>query len=249
VPVQTIEEVVATLTEIIDDCRRRNSRLGYFPAMYRKVTLRVDEGIQGGQFEDNQRMERMDVIFANRYIEAYQLFRAGKRPTRSWDFTFEMAGQSQPMIIQHLLLGMNAHINLDLGIAAAEVCRGQNLDRFKNDFFEINDVLVNLLNDVQNGVNESSPLFHVLDRLGWRVDEALGNFSIRHARQSAWNKAQELHQLPKSEWPEQINAFDEEVASLAKILCPPDGIGSALFEAISDSETQEPKQIIEDLCQ
>ena len=246
-PVQTIEEVIASLTEIIDDCERRNSRLGYFPAMYRKVTLRVDEGIRNGHFEDNQRMERLDVAFARRYIEAFQQIRAGKQPTRSWAVTFEMAEESHPMVIQHLLLGMNAHINLDLGIAAAEICRGQDLESLKNDFFKINEVLANLLNEVQNGVNESSPLFRVLDRLGWRVDEALGNFSIRHARRSAWKKAAELHQLPECEHAAQIDAYDREVASFARILCPPFEFSDALFQAISDSETQEPRQIIEEL--
>jgi hypothetical protein len=243
-PVQSIEAVIASLTEIVDDCQRRNSRLGYFPAMYRKVTLRVDEGIRRGRFEDNERMERLDVVFANRYIEAYRRFQDGQAPTHSWAFTFEMAAQPYPMIFQHLILGMNAHINLDLGIAAAEVSRGQDLQCLENDFFEINALLADLLDEVQSGINESSPLFHVVDRLGWWADEALGNFSIRHARRSAWNKARELHELPNGQWQERIDAYDREVADFARILCPPLKITAALFQAVSERETQEPRQII-----
>lgn len=248
VQAQTIEEVVSMLTQIIDDCRRRNSRLGFFPAMYRKVTQRIDDGIRQGRFENGQRMERLDVVFANRYLGAYRRYVAGLRPTRSWTFAFEMAQRPQPMIVQHLLLGINAHINLDLGIAAAEVCRGRNLDSLKNDFFAVNDVLATLLDEVQRGVNESSPLFQILDRLGWRVDEAMGSFSIHRARQSAWNKAVELHQLPEYALAARIEAYDREAESLARIVCPPFALGSDLFEAISRTETQQPREIIEQLC-
>ena len=50
-PVQSIEDVITSLSEIIDDSVHRNSRLGFFPAMYRKVTLRVAEGIRHDAFE------------------------------------------------------------------------------------------------------------------------------------------------------------------------------------------------------
>jgi hypothetical protein len=248
-PLWTIEEVIVSLSEIIDDSVRRNSRLGFFPAMYRKVTMRVDEGIRRGDFEDNQRMERLDVVFANRYIEAFERYRSGRQPTRSWAFTFEMAEASHPMVIQHLLLGMNAHINLDLGVAAAEVSRGQDLESLYNDFFQINTVLAGLLNEVQDGVNDSSPLFRTLDSLGWWVDEALGNFSMRHARRAAWKKAQELHHLPLSAWQQQIDQYDEEVAKFARILCPSSEVSTKIMQAISQNEIQEPCQIIEELCQ
>jgi len=246
-PASTIGEVITSLTDIIDDCQQENSRLGFFPAMYQKVTLRIDDGIQHGRFEDGRRMERLDVVFDNRYIEAFQRHRQGKPTTRSWAFTFDMAQRPHPMVIQHLLLGMNAHINLDLGIAAAEVCRGQDLESLRNDFFEVNAVLASLLDEVQRGVNESSPLFQILDRLGWRADEALGNFSIRHARRSAWSKAIELHQLPEEKLAARIDAYDQEVTTLARLLCPPLELGNALFQAISDTEIQEPRLIIEEL--
>jgi hypothetical protein len=246
---QTIDEVIASLNDIIDDCSQQNSRLGYFPAMYRKVTLRVDEGIRRNRFEDNRRMEWLDVVFANRYLEAFQLYNAGKRPTRSWALAFEMAKASRSIVIQHLLLGMNAHINLDLGIAAAEVCRGQELESLRNDFFAINELLAGLFDEVQNDINKSSPVLHALDQLGWGADEALGNFSIRQARRSAWDKAHELHRLPDDEWDERIESYDQEVAQFASVLCSPFRIINVLTETINDSETKEPYQIIEELRQ
>ena len=46
-----------------------------------------------------------------------------------------------PVILQHLLLGINAHINLDLGIAAVETSPGNQLAPLKNDFDMINKLL------------------------------------------------------------------------------------------------------------
>ena len=45
---QTIDEVVEHLDALIDWARREHSRVGYFAAMYRGVTLRVHAGIIAG---------------------------------------------------------------------------------------------------------------------------------------------------------------------------------------------------------
>ncbi len=47
-------------------------------------------------------------------------------------------------------MGMNAYINLDLGIAAAETVPSEELPDLKGDFDKINHVLASLVGDVQN---------------------------------------------------------------------------------------------------
>jgi hypothetical protein len=113
---KNIDQVIQQLDDIIDWSIKSNSRLGYFAALYRKVTLKVKAGISDGLFEDGARMERLDVIFANRYLEAFEQNQKKVSPTRSWQLAFEASNQWWPMVLQHLLLAMNAHINLDLGI-------------------------------------------------------------------------------------------------------------------------------------
>ena len=66
----TIDEVIAHLTEIIDRSRRDRSRLGYFAALYRQVTVCVKAGIANNRFQNGERMERLDVAFASRYLSA-----------------------------------------------------------------------------------------------------------------------------------------------------------------------------------
>src|SRR4030095_5101492 len=101
---QTIDEVIARLTDIIDSSRQDPSRLGYFAALYRKVAISVKQGVLNGRFEDGSRMEALDVNFANRYLEAYELHRKGGTPTAAWQVSFEAAGHWRPLILEHLPL-------------------------------------------------------------------------------------------------------------------------------------------------
>jgi len=70
----TIDDVIAQLTKIVDEARTTSSRLGYFAALYRKVTIQVKRGILQGQFRDGPRMEKLDVVFAS---TAWQKFFSG----------------------------------------------------------------------------------------------------------------------------------------------------------------------------
>jgi len=44
---QTIDKVITRLDEIISWAKRNASHLGYFPALYRKVTIDVKQGMAG----------------------------------------------------------------------------------------------------------------------------------------------------------------------------------------------------------
>ena len=101
---KTIDQVIQQLDDIIGRTKRDKSRLGYFAALYRKVTIKVKAGISEDFFEDGERMERLDVIFANRYLEAFEQNQKNIPPTRSWQLAFETAKCWWPIVLQHLLL-------------------------------------------------------------------------------------------------------------------------------------------------
>ena len=122
--VQTIDDVVSALDAIVQSSYDKQSRLGYFAAMYRRVTRVVRDGISAGSFQNGPLMEQLDVAFASRYLDALSTFQAGGAATRSWMVAFQGCNDANLLILQQLLSGMNAHINLDLGIAAAQVCPG-----------------------------------------------------------------------------------------------------------------------------
>ena len=186
---KTIDEVIAYLDQIIAQDTERSSKLAYFAILYRKVTVAVKEAIENKEFEDNARMEKLDVIFANRYLAAYTAFENGEKPSECWLVAFQAATWFWPIVLQHLLLGMNAHINLDLGIAAAEVAPGNKIDGLKGDFYKINIILSNMIDGVQEDINKINPVVRFLDKLAGKLDERLVDFSIKIARDGAWDFA------------------------------------------------------------
>ena len=197
-PARTIDEVILALTGIIKVCTDEKSRLGYFPALYRRVTERVKDGIGAGRFEDGGRMERLDVTFANRYLDAWECWRGGLPVTASWRVAFGAGSRWQPVILQHLLSGMNAHINLDLAIAAAETCPGPEIQGLNNDFDKINQLLSELVNPVEQELAEVSPWIGLIETFGGHEEDRVLNFSMEAARDLAWTNAVRLAPLQES---------------------------------------------------
>jgi hypothetical protein len=217
----TIDEVLARLDEIIARSRQRDSRLGYFPALYRKVTEAVKHRITEDFFDDAARMERLDVLFAQRYLRALHERGSGGRPTEAWRITFDTARHWWPIVLQHLLLGINAHINLDLGIAAAQVAPGARIHDLRADFDRINSILAGLVDEVSDELSQVWPLLRILDRVGGRTDEAIINFSMERARAFAWENALRLAPLSESERAGEIRELDAKVADLAGLVLEP----------------------------
>ena len=115
-PATTINEVIGRLDDIIVQCKSSNNRMGYFACLYRKMTIAVRDGIANGSFADGLRMERLDVIFANRYLQAWQAYNAGQPCTSAWCAAFNANKTHNLIVLQHLILGINTHINLDLAL-------------------------------------------------------------------------------------------------------------------------------------
>src|SRR5262245_43007201 len=99
----TIDEVITQLEQLINESIENGTRIGYFAALYHKVTVRVREGIRKNEFEDNARMERLDVVFANRYLEAVEIWKSGKEPTGPWKVALAATKQPVVLLLQHLL--------------------------------------------------------------------------------------------------------------------------------------------------
>lgn len=190
---KTIDEVLLRMDEIVAECEQKNSRIGYFAILYRQVTRRIKKGIELQEFEDNPRMERLDVLFAGRFIDAYDTWKSGQQPTKSWDIAFKASKSSSYLVLQHLFLGINAHINLDLGISAAETVGSEPLEGIQKDFNQINSILAELVDGVKANISKVSPVFGLLIPLAKGRDEMLLNFSIQLARDGAWKYAGEYY--------------------------------------------------------
>ena len=192
--------------------------MGYFTALYRKVTVKVKEGIESGFFDDGDRMEKLDIIFANQYIDAYYAFREKKPCTASWEKSFDYAQNKWLIVLQHLLLAMNAHINMDLGIAAAEVSKGTDIAPLQDDFNKINAVLSDLVIEVQKDLAEVWPPLKWILKFTGNLDNRITDFSMELARDGAWEFASALANTPQEEWKHAKGERDRKISGKTRLV-------------------------------
>jgi len=243
----TIDHVLERLQQLTAEFRREGSRLGYFSILYYNVTVEVRRGIAMGRFEDPARMDRLDVTFANRYLTALEAHRLGERGSRCWGTCLRAASEWPPLVLQHLLLGMNAHINYDLAIAAAVTCPGGDLAGFRHDFDEMNNILAAMVNGVQYRLSLVSPWMTLLDRLGGRLDEAVMQFSIERARAAAWSAAERLAALPAERWGPELDLLDQRAATIANRIRRPGRLLQVASLFVRLTEPRHVGAIIDDL--
>jgi hypothetical protein len=243
----TIQDVLRDLDEIIAESIKTNSRIGLFAYVYRRTTFEIASEISLGNFEDNQKLEDFDVAFAKLYLDAYNAYKKNQKVSASWAFAFEQA--NKPLtIVQHILLGMNAHINLDLAVAAATVMQGKDIHTLENDFNKVNDILYQITNELQDRLSRVSRLMFILDVIGKNKDEKIINFSMRKARNQSWKTAKRLWSLDQEDKEHAVSKIDRLVLLLSKHISSPKSLIIWLFlKIIQAFETKEVSLIISKL--
>lgn len=208
------------MDSIIETAVANDDRLGLFAYVYRRTTAQILKEVQLGNFEDNERMEKLDVEFANLYLDAYQDYINNREISKSWKFAF--VNKEEPLtILQHIMMGMNTHINLDLGIAVSVVMNGKELSEIENDFNKINNILSDIVNEMQDRISRVSGLIFILDIAGKNSDEKVIDFSMRKARALSWNNANLLWALGIDHRDETIANMDLVVLKLSECIKSP----------------------------
>ena len=238
-PAITINEVVDRLDAIIADSIRTKSRLGYFACLYRKITVAIRDAIAGNSFEDGVRMEKLDVCFANRYLDAYDQYASGGKPTISWQTAFFATTYDRLTVLQHLLLGINAHINLDLGIAAAKISTPETIGQLYNDFNKVNAVIGTLFGAVQSSLARIAFPMHFIKKIDSKKTGAVLNFSISKARQTAWANALLLSEIGEQGESQVIETTDKIVAEVAQGIQSPGWLMTGLLRWILWTESKD----------
>ena len=185
----TIEEVISQLDAIIAWSVANKSRMGYFATLYRRMTVAVQEGITNNIFQDGKRMEQLDVDFANRYFVAWDAYTNNQPCSLAWKLAFDACQNSELICLQHLILGINTHINFDLCISTAACCPGDKIYDLESDFNKINDVIAAQAQLVQDTLSKVWFPLKALTDIANNHEEAVINFSIGTARTCSWANA------------------------------------------------------------
>lgn len=233
---QNIAEVISRLDAIVQQTRIEKSRFGYFAALYKRMTMAVDEGIKRNFFEDGARMDRLDVVFAQRYIDAYEAYHNRKQCTTSWKYVFDNCGNDDLTVVQHILLGVNTHINLDLAIATAEMADENGIDALQGDFNKINDVIAALIDDVQECLCRVWLPMRLLEKIVSGRHVPVLNFSIDKARTASWSSALILAGMNAGQKQFYIDQMDSVVLGVCRGIESPGVLTGMMLKTIRATE-------------
>jgi len=228
----TIDEVIEFLDKIIENSKLEQCAMGLFTTLYREVTVQIKNGIQTGLFQNPERMEKLDVIFANRYLMAYYQYKANEKCSECWEFSFIKGEEYWPIVVQHLLLGINAHINLDLGLACAQVSTPEDIMDLHSDYNQINAILSHLVEGVEKCLIEIWPTLTYILKLSGKIDNFFIDFSMKTARDGAWKYATEYILLPENQREASIRERDIKITKIARLVSNPGYFVSGVFKLI-----------------
>jgi hypothetical protein len=186
-------------------------------------------------------------VFLQRYIDAFDARRRGIATTAVWRAAFDAAASDRLCVIQHLLLGMNAHINFDLAIAATDALDRDELHAFHGDFERMNALLASLVDEVSADIALFWPLLKWVTRIARRPDDVIIDFSMRCARRHAWGDAMKLAALSGSARREAEAHLDVQASALAREIAQPPGATRLVTRLIRWSERGSVDGIIGDL--
>ena len=236
----TVDDVRHLLARCIETAREENSADGYFPLIYSWETADIARAADDGQFHAPDAIRKMIVAFANRYFTARALFRAGQPTSRAWALAFRAARASSALVVQHMLLAMNAHINLDLAAATAETGLPWP------DYSKVDVILGNGVGRIQGCLNRTTPVLRALDLFGGNFDEMFTIYSLKAARRYAFEMAQRSSATPEAGRPALVAEADACALSLGERLLRPPLRDRMLLAAIHLSEVNlSPRDVLD----
>lgn len=226
--------LTATIDELRSVAVAACDASGYFPAMYARITKAIETAATEGRFADGPRMERFARAFAGWYPP---LRHDGVPVAGCWQAAFDVAGDGRLMIVQHLLLGINAHVNHDLPQVVVELApRGMDLADLRADFDAVNQILAESLPMVLRSLGTVSRWVNTAAAFG---GTQLFDFSLRVARRQAWEAAERMQPLADADRAAYATELDRLVRVLAYLVANPgpvSKIGVALGRRCEDHD-------------
>lgn len=175
---------------------RKDSRF-IFLRCYSVMTGNMIKAVEEGRFEDAEWVNKLLHRFADYYFDALHLYEKQKdQAPHVWQQVHDASIQHELHVLQHLLLGVNAHINYDLVLALYDEIspewNGMDENRRsirRSDHELVNRIIAETIDEVQDKVIErQAPFMAIVDNLMGRVDEWLLSELITGWRTDVWNE-------------------------------------------------------------
>eukprot|EP01119_Soliformovum_irregulare_P002169 TRINITY_DN1233_c0_g1_i1.p1 TRINITY_DN1233_c0_g1~~TRINITY_DN1233_c0_g1_i1.p1 ORF type:complete len:280 (+),score=39.28 TRINITY_DN1233_c0_g1_i1:37-876(+) len=194
-PVAVSNSSLARITAIADDMYQRWYQLdaacdprAVFAVAYLFMTANAKKLIQNLYFDDGNKMVDFISTFAGRYLDAYTAWENGQYSNVSlpWAVYYNFLATKRDDVTQDITIGMNAHINYDLGIAAYQ--QGYALPQWRDDYYRVNDLMAQVDANVTNALARYDPQFHNTDWVSQTYFQASIDF-VTSWRSNAYSQA------------------------------------------------------------
>jgi uncharacterized protein with NAD-binding domain and iron-sulfur cluster len=192
-PVTSVAEAIERMIAI-GEALPEIDGVAAFNHLYLRTTQAVQKRIDKGFFSDAAFMDDLDVVFANLYLDAVRAAsRDGRGLAKSWEVLVGRRADPRVSPLQFAIAGMNAHINHDLPIAVVETCKRRNTtpDAHHDDYTRVDAILVEIDETLRQEIVEGAVRHHERT-LPQGIENAVDQWTISHARSSAWNRAEML---------------------------------------------------------
>lgn len=247
IDVGPLDNLIGQLQSVVEQAARDGSRIGYFGALYTRITLAVRQAIVAGSFDDGVAVARLDVVFASRYLAALEQHRRRDAAiSPPWAVAYGAVDRTDLSIVQQIALSVNAHINFDLGLSTFDCFGASKLAAARADFDRVNDVLASVVAEVMSEIGQVSPILRVVSRFSGPLATWLVDLGLIEARAFAWHFATTLAGCEASARPALIDRKAHEVASICGAITQ-ERIRNAAFALIVAAEVKDVPRVIRTL--
>src|SRR5690242_5170084 len=170
----------------------------HFLGTYLRTTRAVAAALDAGLFEDRAWVAELDVVFAGYYLDALAAYRRdpGAAPA-TWRRAFAAAPSLPPEA--HVLLGVHAHVNVDLPQALiatmppGEFADGAVCARRRRDHERIDRLLAERVAAEDAELHAAGGRRTALDRALAPVNRTAVRRFLKEARRTVWANTAVLH--------------------------------------------------------
>jgi hypothetical protein len=220
---QTIADVLQTMQTIDNTCVAVDG-LKWFNSLYRTVTQAIEAQVTAGGFANPRWLAELDVQFAGLYFAALRDALAGNAAPGCWGAMFSARADARIARIQFALAGMNAHINHDLCLAVDATCKAtQTVPRHMtaqyDDYTTVNSTLNTLISQATQTLDVRLP-GDPLPAIS-HLEDLIAGWNVAAARESAWNNAEILWDLPPLAATGLLRSIDGLTTVISKSLLVP----------------------------
>lgn len=149
---KNVNEALTALETVAERLRQDGDARAAFPDIYSIITRKVAEQVnrKDGIFKEPQWISRLAGRFCERYLETLR-WSLEQRPQDcdAWSAAYACSPLARSIPLQHVLLGLSAHINFDLAFGIHETIHEfgheaspEMIARYKHDHDQVNALLL-----------------------------------------------------------------------------------------------------------